>query len=224
MSHRVCPWWLGYLLASPLRRLIQDPAKVLGPYVREGMTVLEPGPGMGFFTLELARLVGPTGRVLAVDIQPRMLAWLRRRAARAGLADRVDIRLVPPDTLGLADLAGSVDFTLAMAVVHELPDVRAVFHGGRRGFEDWRRAPRCRAGRPRKDGGFRGTASGCNPRRVRDGRTAVDSPQPRGLLEQSVSRLNSNQATGMNTSRRLGETDSAQILVSALLASPLWYN
>ena len=127
MSHRVCPWWLGYLLASPLRRLIQDPAKVLGPYVREGMTVLEPGPGMGFFTLELARLVGPTGRVLAVDIQPRMLAWLRRRAARAGLADRVDIRVVPSDTLGLADMAGSVDFTLAIAVVHELPDVERFF-------------------------------------------------------------------------------------------------
>ena len=127
MSHRVCPWWLGYLLASPLRRLIQNPVKVLGPYVREGMTVLEPGPGMGFFTLELARLVGPTGRVLAVDIQPRMLASLRRRAARAGLADRVDIRVVSPDTLGLADLAGSVDFTSAIAVVHELPNVERFF-------------------------------------------------------------------------------------------------
>ncbi len=127
MSHRVCPWWLGYLLASPLRRLIQDPVKVLGPYVREGMTVLEPGPGMGFFTLELARLVGPTGRVLAVDIQPRMLASLRRRAARAGLANRVDIRVVPPDTLGLADLADSVDFTPAIAVVHELPNVERFF-------------------------------------------------------------------------------------------------
>ena len=73
MAHRVCPWWLGYLLASPLRRLMQDPVKVVAPYVREGMTVLEPGPGMGFFTLELARLVGPSGRVVAVDIQPRML-------------------------------------------------------------------------------------------------------------------------------------------------------
>ena len=104
MSHRVCPWWLGYLLASPLRRLLQDPRKVLGPYVREGMTVLEPGPGMGFFTLELARLVGPTGRVLAVDI-------------------RVGSR----DTLGLADLAGSVDLTLAIAVVHELPNVERFF-------------------------------------------------------------------------------------------------
>ena len=43
MAHRVCPWWLGYLLGAPLRRLMQDPRKVLAPYVREGMTVLEPG-------------------------------------------------------------------------------------------------------------------------------------------------------------------------------------
>ena len=127
MSHRVCPWWLGYLLASPLRRLLQDPRKVLGPYVREGMTVLEPGPGMGFFTLELARLAGPTGRVVAVDIQPRMLSALRRRSARAGLLNRIDIRLVSSDTMGLADLAGSVDFTPALAVVHELPSAERFF-------------------------------------------------------------------------------------------------
>ena len=93
MAHRVCPWWLGYLLASPMRRLMQDPGKLLAPYVREGMTVLEPGPGMGFFTLEIARLVGPSGRVVAVDIQPRMLSSLKRRAARAGLLERVDARL-----------------------------------------------------------------------------------------------------------------------------------
>lgn len=63
MSKRVCPWWLGYLLASPLRRLMVDPKKLLAPYVHEGMTVLEPGRGMGFFTLELARLVDASGRV-----------------------------------------------------------------------------------------------------------------------------------------------------------------
>jgi len=62
--HSVCPWWMGYLLACPLRRLWQDPANIVAPYVREGMTVLEPGPGMGFFTLELARRVGASGRVV----------------------------------------------------------------------------------------------------------------------------------------------------------------
>jgi tRNA A58 N-methylase Trm61 len=121
MSKRICPWWLGYVLASPVRRWIQDPAAIVGPYVREGMTVLEPGPGMGFFTLELARRVGPSGRVIAVDVQPRMIAGLKRRLAKAGLSDRVDARLAQDDSMGLKDLAGKVDFTLAMAVVHEMP-------------------------------------------------------------------------------------------------------
>ena len=127
MAHTVCPWWIGYLLASPLRRLAYHPAKILSPYVRQGMTVLEPGPGMGFFTLELARLTGATGRVVAVDIQRKMLDSLKRRAARAGLLDRLDIRLAQPDSLGVADLAGAVDFVLAFAMVHEMPSAGAFF-------------------------------------------------------------------------------------------------
>jgi len=122
MGQRVCPWWLGYVLASPVRRLFQDPARLLRPYVRDGMTVLEPGPGMGFFTLELARLVGPKGTVIAVDVQPRMIAGLKRRLAKAGLSDRVDARVASADSLGLTHLHGQVDFTLAMAVVHEMPE------------------------------------------------------------------------------------------------------
>ncbi|HTT71417.1 MAG TPA: class I SAM-dependent methyltransferase [Anaeromyxobacteraceae bacterium] len=127
MAHRVCPWWLGYLLASPLRRLVQDPSKVLGPFLSEGMTVLEPGPGMGFFTLELARRVGPRGRVVAVDLQPRMLEGLRRRAGQAGLLPRIELRLGRGESLGVEDLAGQVDLVLAFAVVHELPDAARFF-------------------------------------------------------------------------------------------------
>ncbi|HUI43252.1 MAG TPA: methyltransferase domain-containing protein [Terriglobia bacterium] len=126
MAHRVCPWWLGYLLASPLRRVFDNPARLLAPYVRPGMTVLEPGPGMGFFTLELARLVGPSGRVIAVDVQTRMLEGLKRRARRAGLADRIEARLTNPDSLGIGDLS-SIDFILAFAVVHELPSPSLFF-------------------------------------------------------------------------------------------------
>jgi len=80
---------------------------------------------MGFFTLELARRVGPSGRVLAVDIQPKMLDRLKRRAAHAGLLARLDIRLAPPDSLGLAGAAGAVDFVLAFAMVHETPSATA---------------------------------------------------------------------------------------------------
>lgn len=128
MAKRICPWWLGYLLASPIRRwLSEDPSKILSPYVRAGMTVFEPGPGMGFFTLELARLVGPSGRVIAVDVQPKMIAGLKRRAAKARVMDRIDVRQASTDSLGVKDWAGKVDFTLAFAVVHEMPSATRFF-------------------------------------------------------------------------------------------------
>jgi ubiquinone/menaquinone biosynthesis C-methylase UbiE len=86
------------------------------------MLVLEPGPAMGFFTLELARLVGPQGRVVAIDLQEKMLAALRRRAGRAGLADRIETRCCTHDDLGIGDLAGRVDFAMLIHVVHEVSD------------------------------------------------------------------------------------------------------
>jgi len=118
---------MGYLLASPLRRLIHSPKSILSPFVNAGMTVLEPGPGMGFFTLDLARMVGPSGRVIAVDTQPKMLASLKRRAARKGLLDRMDLRLAQPESMGLADVTAKVDFALAFAVVHEMPSSKVFF-------------------------------------------------------------------------------------------------
>ncbi|HUK66086.1 MAG TPA: methyltransferase domain-containing protein [Anaeromyxobacteraceae bacterium] len=127
MAHRVCPWWLGYLLACPLRRLAQDPRTILEPFVSDGMILLEPGPGMGFFTLEAARMVGARGRVVAVDIQPRMLDGLRRRAEKAQLLSRIELRLAGQDGLGVEDLFGRVDRVLAFAVVHELPDAGRFF-------------------------------------------------------------------------------------------------
>lgn len=127
MGHRVCPWWLGYFLISPLRRLQVNPHQLLSSLVREGMTVLEPGPGMGFFTVPLARLVGSTGRVVAVDVQPKMIRKLKRRVAKAGLESRVEPRLVAADSMGISDLRGGVDFILAFAVVHEMPSAGSFF-------------------------------------------------------------------------------------------------
>src|SRR5215469_17316274 len=122
MTEHVCPWWLGYLLASPIRQWIErrDPQAFLSPYIRPGMTVLEPGPGMGYFTLPMAKLVGPSGRVIAVDLQAKMLESLRNRALKAGLLSRIETRLAAPDSLGVADLREKVDFVLAYAMVHEV--------------------------------------------------------------------------------------------------------
>ncbi len=103
------------------------PEELLTPYLRGGMTVLEPGPGMGFFTLPMARMTGPAGRIIAVDIQERMLEGLRRRARKAGVQERIEARLAQPESMGTDDLAGKVNFVLAFAVVHELPSAEGFF-------------------------------------------------------------------------------------------------
>jgi SAM-dependent methyltransferase len=107
---------------------LRDPEAFLKPYVRPGMTVLEPGPGTGYLTLPMARLVGPGGRVGAVDIQARMLQGLRRRGAKAGVLANIEPRLALPDgRLGVDDLRGKVDFVLAYAMVHEVPSAEDFF-------------------------------------------------------------------------------------------------
>lgn len=121
-KHHVCPWWMGYLLASPIRRLMESPERLMAPYVRPGMTVVEPGCGMGFFSLPIARLAGEGGRVVCVDLQQRMLDGLMRRARRAGLAGRITPRLCPAEGLGLSDLAGTADLVVAIHMIHEVPD------------------------------------------------------------------------------------------------------
>jgi ubiquinone/menaquinone biosynthesis C-methylase UbiE len=135
MAGHVCPFWLGYLLLNPLRKLLENPVKLLGPFVRPGMTVLEPGCAMGYFTLPLARMVGPAGRVIAVDIQPGMLKVLGRRAGKAGLAERIEIRSASTGGLGVEDLDHSVDFAAALHVVHEMPNPGAFFDEVRRALK-----------------------------------------------------------------------------------------
>jgi ubiquinone/menaquinone biosynthesis C-methylase UbiE len=127
MANHICPSWAGYILLSPLRKLFENPEKIFKPYVKQGMVVLEPGCGMGYFTLPLARMVGPSGRIIAVDIQEKMLSSLERRTRRANLSEIVEIRAAKPGRMGLKDLEGAVDFVAAIHMVHEIPDPEAFF-------------------------------------------------------------------------------------------------
>jgi ubiquinone/menaquinone biosynthesis C-methylase UbiE len=127
MSERVCPWWLGYLLVNPLRKLVHKPENILKPYINEGMTVLEVGSGMGFFTLPMARLVGESGHVVCVDLQERMIRAVKKRAGKAGLINRIELRVCTHTSLCIDDLAEKVDFALLFAVVHEVPEVKQFF-------------------------------------------------------------------------------------------------
>lgn len=116
----VCPWWaVPFTINVPLRRWLHDPQKIVGPYVKQGMTVLDAGCGVGYFSIPMANMVGPQGKVVAVDLQPQMLAMLERRARRAGVAERIERRNCQKDRLGIDVQA---DFALLFAMLHEVPD------------------------------------------------------------------------------------------------------
>ncbi|MBD3170718.1 MAG: methyltransferase domain-containing protein [candidate division Zixibacteria bacterium] len=126
-KHSVCPWWYGYFLDNPIMRFLRKPDKTLKPYLKKGMTVLDIGCGMGLYSIAAAEIVGDGGKVYAVDLQEKMLRGLNKRAKRLNIADRIETRNCISDTLCVDDIAGKVNFALAMHVVHEVPDQLKLF-------------------------------------------------------------------------------------------------
>ena len=93
--------------------------------LKAGETVLDLGAGGGFDCFLAAKQVGPTGRVIGVDMTPDMLSKARANAVKLG-AKNVDFRLGEIEHLPVAD--GTVDVILSNCVVNLSPDKSAVFH------------------------------------------------------------------------------------------------
>lgn len=121
---RVCPVELAGGLDNRFRRWFQNPRRILLPYIREGMTVLDVGCGPGFFSVEMARLVGESGRVFACDLQEGMLRLVRSKIEGTDLAKRMILHKCEENRIGLSE---TVDFALAFYMLHELPDQGAFF-------------------------------------------------------------------------------------------------
>ena len=115
----VCPWWCCFTFDNIFRKLIHNPYKILSPYIKEGDTILDVGPGMGYFTIPMAKMAGEKGRVIAADIQEKMLLALKKRAQQAGVGKRVIGHLSSKDSLCIKE---QVNFILAFWMVHEVPD------------------------------------------------------------------------------------------------------
>jgi ubiquinone/menaquinone biosynthesis C-methylase UbiE len=120
----VCPVGLSGGLDNRIRRLLQDPWKILKPYLSEGMTVIDLGCGPGFFAIEMAKMLNGSGKVIAADLQAGMLDKINRKIKGTPLESQIELHRCSATETGLTAKA---DFILAFWMVHEVPDQESLF-------------------------------------------------------------------------------------------------
>jgi ubiquinone/menaquinone biosynthesis C-methylase UbiE len=123
-SERVYPVERAGFLDNRFRRWFQNPRKILGPFVREGMVAMDLGCGPGFFSLDLAEMVGRSGKVIACDVQKGMLQKIRGRIAGTDLEQRIVLRQWRDGRIDFSEL---IDFVLLFYMVHETTDQTFLF-------------------------------------------------------------------------------------------------
>lgn len=123
-DNRVCPVELAGSLDTKFRRLIQNPQRILKPYIRENMTVMDFGCGPGFFTIEIAGLLTGEGKVIAVDLQEGMLEKLSSKIKGTTFEEKIKLHKCEQDKIGVTE---KVDFILAFYVIHEVPEKEKLF-------------------------------------------------------------------------------------------------
>ena len=124
-NKRVCPVGRAGSLDNRFRKWLQDPQKIVGPYIKEGMTVLDLGCGPGFFSLDMAQMVGKSGRVIAVDLQEGMLQKLRDKIQGTEHERRITLHKCEENKIGVSE---EIDFVLAFYMVHEVPNQEEFFN------------------------------------------------------------------------------------------------
>jgi ubiquinone/menaquinone biosynthesis C-methylase UbiE len=123
-DNRVCPVELAGGLDNSIRKFLQNPKRILKPYIEKDMTVLDFGCGPGFFSIEIAKLLSDKGKVIAADLQSGMLDKLRKKISGTSLEEKIVLHKCEQDRIGVNE---SVDFILAFYVIHEVPEKEKLF-------------------------------------------------------------------------------------------------
>jgi ubiquinone/menaquinone biosynthesis C-methylase UbiE len=117
--NKVCSVESAGALDLRFRKLLQDPQKILKPYIKEGTTVLDVGCGPGFFTIEMAKMLGSSGKVFAADLQDGMLEIVKKKVANTSLQSIIELHKCQNNKIGLTK---EFDFILVFYMLHEVPN------------------------------------------------------------------------------------------------------
>ncbi|HUX56397.1 MAG TPA: class I SAM-dependent methyltransferase [Bacteroidales bacterium] len=124
LNRRVCPVERAGGLDNSLRRLFQNPKRILKPYINSGMTVLDLGCGPGFFSIEIAKMMNGSGKVIAADLQEGMLEKVYKKIVGTDLEQSVKLHKCGDEKIGLTE---KVDFVLAFYMIHEVSSQESLF-------------------------------------------------------------------------------------------------
>ena len=114
------PQFLANLIDNPLRRRIQPPGEMpIRHGIKPGMTVLEVGPGNGRYTIETARQIGSRGKLVTIDIEPKMIERVRQRAQTEGMTN-LEAKVADVYKLPFED--GTLDAIYMITVISEIPE------------------------------------------------------------------------------------------------------
>ena len=114
------PECFANIIDNPLRRKIQPPSEMpIRHEIEPGMTVLEVGPGNGTYTVATARRVGNNGKVITVDIEPKMIERVTRRTQVEGISN-IEARVANVYALPFED--STFDVVYMIAVISEIPE------------------------------------------------------------------------------------------------------
>ena len=119
-AHFPIPASIACFIDNPVRRRMQPPGKVVDWVgIKDGMCVLEIGPGPGTFTIEASKRVGENGKVFAIDIQPSAISKLNSRLQRAKI-ENVTARVASASELPFSN--NTFYRVFMIAVLAEIPD------------------------------------------------------------------------------------------------------